>query len=118
MSDGDVIQAVPEDEEIEAEWYRDVGNDDFRGVSAFKPQGEDWRVIVGLASLIREEPLVSELRHGVDVALRSVTGVTGVLEEDREVWIAQGSPEAESLILAVADVIDGLAARARNAIRP
>jgi hypothetical protein len=116
MSDGDVVEAVPEDQEIEAEWHRDVGNDDFRGVSAFKPQGEDWRVVVGVASLIRDEPLESELRRGVDAALRSVPGVTSVLEEDREVWIAQGSPQADLLVLAVADVVDGLAARARNAI--
>lgn len=116
MSDGDVIQALPEDEEIEAEWYRDVDNDDVRGVSAFKPQEEDWRVVVGVSRVIRGEPLESELRRSVGAALRSVTGMTGVLEEDREVWVAQGSPQAESLIRAVADVVDGLAARARNAI--
>jgi hypothetical protein len=45
-----------------------------------------------------------------------VRHVTSVLEEDREVWIAQGSPQADLLVLAVADVVDGLAARARNAI--
>jgi hypothetical protein len=117
MSNGDVIQAVPQDEELEAEWYRDVGDDDLRGVSAFKPQGDDWRVVVAAANFIRDEPLETELRRGVDAALRSVPGVTSVLEEDREVWIAEGSPQADLLILAVANVVDGLADRDMKQIR-
>ncbi|MGA3147723.1 MAG: hypothetical protein ABSF33_09625 [Acidimicrobiales bacterium] len=116
MSDGDVIRAASEDEEIEAEWYRDVGDDELRGVSAHRPEGDDWRVVVGMAEFIRGEPLESELRRGVDAALRSVPGVSSVWEEDRDVWIAQGSPQAESLIRAVAAVVDGLAGRARDTI--
>ena len=116
MSDGDVIRAVPEDEEIEAEWHREVGDDELRGVSVYRPQGDDWRVVVGMAEFIRGEPLESELRRGVGAALRSVPGVSSVWEEDREVWIAQGSPQADSLIRAVGDVVDGLAGRARGAL--
>lgn len=116
MGDGDVIRAVPEDGEIEAEWYRDVGDDELRGVSVYQPRGDDWRVVVGMAEFIRGQPLESELRRGVDAALRSVPGVSSVWEEDREVWIAQGSAQAESLIRAVVDVVDGLAGRASGAL--
>ncbi len=42
----------------------------------------------------REERLESQLRDGVYAALRS-KGVTDVAHEDREQWIAEGTPTGE-----------------------
>lgn len=67
-----------------------------RGVEAYLPEDDDWRVVVAVAEFIREEPLESELVTGVETALRSGVGVTNVWHEDREQWWLRVSRRAAS----------------------
>ena len=94
-------------------WIRD--GDEFGLVEANKYDAGawTWQVGVGMAEFIREEPLESEMRRGVEAALRSVPGVTEVAEEDREVWIVQGDADGRELVRAVARLVDSLTDRAR-----
>lgn len=108
----DDIQRIEDDEGVE--WVRVVEDEDLRGVGAHT-LGEGpwkWQIFVSVAEFLREDPLESEMREGVDAALRSVAGVTEVAEEDREVWIVQGEPTGPDLVRAVATVVDALADRA------
>lgn len=115
MNDGEFRQLPSDeiDEELEEEWIRETDEPDIRGVGANKPRDDDWRVQVNVAEFLREEPLESDLRRALDAALRSVEGVTDVIEEDREQWAVIGSPTGEGLLKAVALVVDNLADRAR-----
>jgi len=113
MSD---IQRVvpPTDDELEEQWSRSSDEPELRDVEAFKPEDDDWRVVVAVAEFVREEPLESELIEGVESAIRSVSGVTNVWHEDREQWVVEGSPSGEQLVTAVADFLDHFAERARE----
>jgi hypothetical protein len=62
---------------------------------------------------VREEPLEGEPRRRINSALRDVAGVDAVAEEDREVWVVQGSPSGKQLVRAVAAILDDLAPRLR-----
>lgn len=89
---------------------------DLRGVEVARYSAPGWPWSVGLyvAEHVREEPLESEMRAAVDVALRQVVGVDDVAEEDREVWIVSGSPSPEDLLAAASSVVDQLAERVRS----
>lgn len=95
-------------------WVREVDDQDVRGCGAgrFDAGPWTWQVFVNLAEFVREEPLESEMRRGVDAALRSVGGVTEVAEEDREVWIVQGDPDGRELVRSVGAFLDSIADRA------
>jgi hypothetical protein len=69
---------------------------------------------VAAAEFIRNEPLESTFRARLDEELRAVAGVTGVAEEDREVWIVAGDPTGAALTRAAALVVDELASRIRE----
>jgi hypothetical protein len=112
----DHIYQVPEDErdaELQEEWVRETDDQDVRGVGAWKPYDDDWRVVLSVAEFLREEPLESEMRRSMRSALTQVQGVREVIEEDREQWIAVGSPNGIDLVRAAAYVVDALADRAR-----
>jgi hypothetical protein len=112
----DQIRQEPTDElddEVEEAWFRDTNDQEVRGVAAIKPYGDDWRVGVFVAEFLRDEPLESQLRQKVHAALMSLDGVIEVIHEDREQWIAVGSPKGNELVSAVAQVVDSLADRAR-----
>lgn len=108
-------EIVPDHGDDGEAWVRDVDDPDIRGCGAsrFDAGPWTWQVFVDLAEFVREEPLESEMRAGVDTALRSVPGVTEVAEEDREVWIVQGDPDGRSLVAAVGAFLDTIADRAR-----
>jgi hypothetical protein len=65
---------------------------------------------------IREDPLETEIRDAMAAEIRAVPGVARVSEEDREVWIVDGSPAGEILIRAAAQVVDRFAERTRTHI--
>jgi len=113
----DVQQRVPlvDDENVE-EWERLSNEFEVRGVEAYLPAGDGWRVVVAVAEFIRDDPLESELVTGVETALRSVVGVTNVWHEDREQWVAEGQPSGRELVGAVAAFLDSFAERARPAV--
>jgi len=116
MSD-EIEQVIPpEDEEVGEQWQRLTDDPDLRGVDASRDEGGEWRIGIMAAEFIREEPLESEFRKGVDSALRSVSGVTNVWEEDRELWVAEGSPSGRDLVAAVAAYMDSIADRARGQV--
>lgn len=98
------------------EWQRETDeDDDLRGVGASKIAAVGdwpWQVFVSMAEFVREEPLETEMRTAVDAAIRSVPGVTDVAEEDREVWIVEGTPSGEALVRAVGAAVDPLVERA------
>jgi hypothetical protein len=100
------------DPTMDEDWVRVTDDEEVLGVEAFKAD-DQWFVVVSMAEFVREEPLESELRRGVDHAIRSVSGVTNVWEEDREQWGAEGTPSGPALVRAVSTVIDNLADRAR-----
>jgi hypothetical protein len=107
------IERVYNDEEILEEWSRVTDESDLFGVYAVRSEAEgpwQWQVIVAAMEFVREEPLESQLRTAITAALKTVSGVTQAQEEDREVWIVDGSPLGPSLVEAVANAIDGLAA--------
>lgn len=93
------------------EWVRRTDDLDLRGVLASRYSADSWGVGVHVAEFVREEPLESELRTGVDAALRAVPGVRTVDEEDREVWFVTGDASGEALVRAVSEVVDRLAPR-------
>ena len=109
----DIEQVTPIDEEIEQEWVRN-SDDEFRSIGAHKPHDYVWQVTIGLAEFLREEPLESEMRREMDRVLRAVSGVSNVIEGDREVWDVAGSPTGEDLVRAAAGVVDGIAERAHE----
>lgn len=114
----DVQQLKPLDSAIAEEWARKTGEPDLRAVSASKlRQGPWWSVGVAVMELIRTDPLESELRDGIAAALTAVPGVTGVEEEDREVWSVTGDASGKALVEAVAQVVDDFADRTRDALR-
>jgi hypothetical protein len=106
------IERLYNDEEILEEWSRVTDQHDLFGVGAVRTESDgpwQWTVLVSIMEFVREEPLESQLRTAIDAALRSVSGVTDVEEEDREVWIIDGTPIGPSLVEAVATAIDALA---------
>jgi hypothetical protein len=113
----DEIRRTPDDEVDGAEgWERLTDEPEIRGVIAYRPGADDdwrWKIELTMAEFLREEPLEGEMRRGMDAALRSVPGVANVGEEDREVWGIDGDPSGEDLVRAAAQVVDGLADRAR-----
>ena len=113
-----INQRIPlmDDENVE-EWERLSDEFDLRGVEAYLPEDDDWRVVVAVAEFIREDPLEGELVNGVESALRSVSGVTNVWHEDREQWVAEGRPSGRELVAAVAAFLDAFAERARPSLQ-
>ena len=108
----------PLDGEIEEEWTREIssGTDkNVHGAGAYRAGGV-WHVTVSAMELVREEPLESELRDGIQIALEGVAGVEDIEEEDREVWMVGGEPGGEALVAAVAAAIDAHAERIRKHI--
>jgi hypothetical protein len=103
-------QQLPDADEA---WIRETDEPDLRRVEAFKPEDDEWRVVVAMAEFVREDPLEADMRRGIMLALRAVRGVTAVWEEDREQWVAEGDPKGSDLVRAAARVVDGLAERAR-----
>ena len=73
-----------------------------------------WQVAVAVMEFVREDPLESELRRRIPVALRSVEGVETAEEYDRELWFVTGTPSGEALVRAVAEVVDDLADQTRG----
>jgi hypothetical protein len=94
-------------------WERDVEDQDLRGVGAFRSGGgsDVWQVEVAVAELLREDPLEAELRRGVEAALQTVPGVVAVAEEDREVWLVEGTVDGRELVRAAGAVVDAMARR-------
>ncbi|MGI5205653.1 hypothetical protein ACQEU6_29245 [Spirillospora sp. CA-108201] len=118
MSD-DVQQVQPLDSATAEEWVRRTGEPDLRAVSASKLRaGPVWSVSAWVMEFVRTDPLESELRRRIEEALSAVSGVTGVEEEDREVWTVTGTPTGRALVEAVAQVVDDLADETREALQP
>ena len=109
--DDHVRRIQPEDPEVAEEWLRETDDRDLRAVSACKIDSlGGWQVSVWVMEFIRSDPLESEFRRRITNAL---LGVTGAEEEDREMWFVTGTPSGESLVEAVALVVDDLADQAR-----
>ena len=110
-----VCKLEPMDEEIAEEWGRTIkkGRDKgVHGVTAHRRRDGGkwpWRVSVWAMEHVRDVPLEARLRKRIAAALGRVKGVTKAVEEDREVWAIQGSPSGDSLVAAVAGVVDELA---------
>ena len=108
------------DEELAEAWTRDIADPHVRyvhGVEASKHGAEvawPWRLTVWVMEYVRDDQLQVELRQAIGTALRKAPGVTGVAEEDREVWVVAGSPSGAALVSAVAEVVDRFADRTRE----
>src|SRR5262245_22472011 len=109
----DDVRAIPSDElDGDEGWERLTDEPDVRGVEAIRVFAEapwEWAVTVAAMEFVRDDPLESELRDGIDAALRTVEGVLDVDEEDREVWVVNGAPSGEELTQAVARTVDQFA---------
>jgi len=111
-----IVRNTPTDDEVDEEWSRVTDDRESRGVTAITPRNYMWQVFVSLAEFVRQEPLESEMRHGMVDAPRAVPGVTDVTEGDREVWDVEGTPSGRALVEAAATVVDALAARAHASL--
>jgi hypothetical protein len=101
-------------EDADEAWERVTNNPEVHGVEAARIEGVGgWQVTVGVMEFVREDPLESELRRRIAVALRSTGGVETAEEEDREVWFVTGTPSGDALVRAVAAVVDDLADQTR-----
>lgn len=115
----EIRRVQPADSSLSEEWLRETDDPSLRGVNVTcsTDAGDwPWQVGVYVAEFVREEPLESELREKLDRALRAVSGVEAVAEEDREVWIVRGQPSGEALTAAAAAVVDEMADRLRVAV--
>jgi hypothetical protein len=115
-SDG--VRRVPDDERDETlleAWERVTDEPDLRLVDANRgtDPGWPWRVGAAVMEFIRSEPLESELRDAMFLALSGVVGVTEVAREDREVWVVAGSPDGDALVHAAASVVDAYLSQTR-----
>ncbi|MDP9332797.1 MAG: hypothetical protein M3Q30_05755 [Actinomycetota bacterium] len=119
MQPDDEVRRVPDDERndvYDAGWSRRTEEPHVRGVELYKDGGQDewpWVIVVWAMQFVFEEPLEGELRDAMIAALVEVPGVTAAAEEDREVWIVDGTPSAEALIHAATGVVDRFADRVR-----
>lgn len=112
----EVRQVTPADSELAEEWELQTDEPDVLGVDASRWKDETewaWQVGAGAMEFLREDPLQSEVRAAVLGALRSVPGVTAAEEEDREVWVVNGSPSGEDLVRAVAEALAPFETRIR-----
>jgi hypothetical protein len=111
------FQHKPPDGSGVERWQRLTDDPDIRGVEVTRSQTAgswQWSLTVAVMEFIREDPLESEIRRAMAAELRAVPGVARVHEEDREVWVVDGSPSGEKLIQAAAKVVDRFAERARE----
>ncbi len=99
-------------------WDRSTDEPELRLVDASLGDDPEWPWHVGAAVMefVRVEPLESEIRDAMFLALSGVDGVTEVVREDREVWAVAGSPEGEALVDAAASVVDAFLDRTRAAL--
>jgi|SRR5215472_188554 len=111
MSDADVQQTEPADDDIQEEWIYQV-EDDVRTVSAHLTEGV-WSVVIWSQANFRDDPLGIELRERSQAALQAVPSVTEVTEADNETWEVAGDVTGPDLIRAVARVVDDMAERLR-----
>jgi hypothetical protein len=114
----DVEQIQPADPEISEERLRRTAEPDIRAVSAARIDTiGGWHVNVWVMQLIRSDPLESELRQRMADALGAVSGVSGVEEQDRDLWFVTGIPSGKALVEAAAQVVDDLADLTRAYVR-
>ncbi len=100
-----IVKIIESDDffdEYEEQWIYITDESDLMGVDASREVDEedDWRISVSVSEFIREEPLVSTLHSSISKALENVDGVDTVEQEDREVWLVEGSANAIALISA------------------
>lgn len=112
------IHQVPRDEvDGEEGWLRLTNEPQIGCVEAIRHKLKgpwQWSVTVSVMELVREDPLEADIRKAIAAELRGVSGVTDVAEQDREIWVVDGSPSGEDLVRATARAVDGLADRARD----
>jgi hypothetical protein len=98
-------------------WQRLTDDPDIRGVEVIRSNANgpwQWSVTVSVMEFVREDPLETQFRGAMEAELRAVPGVARVSEEDREVWVVDGSPSGEELTRAAARVADRFAERTRE----
>ena len=107
---------MADDIEIEADdegWSRvlDEEDEDILGVGVSRIAGDwQWEIGVNAAEFVRDEPFESTFRDNIETAIRRVQGITEVIEEDREVWLAKGArADGEQLLRSVARALDNMA---------
>jgi hypothetical protein len=104
-----------EDVEGDEAWNRLSGEPHLFGVEVIKnDQPDGWQVTFWALEHVREEPLESQLRRGIERRLRAVEGVTDVQEEDREIYWVTGSSSGEDLSAAGAAAVDDFADQLRS----
>jgi hypothetical protein len=89
-------------DECEEQWVYITDESDLMGVDASRDvdEGDDWRISISVSEFIRDEALASTLHSSILKALEDVDGVDAVEQEDREVWLVEGSANATALISA------------------
>lgn len=116
---GDDIEIESDDEG----WSRvvDEEDEDILGVGVSRLRGDTWHWEIGVnaAEFVREEPFESTFRDAIESALRRVRGITDVVEEDREIWLAAGKDaDGEQILRSVARALDAMADDIESAMEP
>jgi len=117
MAEIEVLQLVPADSECLEEWIRVTDEKDLFGVcvTRFRQGDWPWRVSIHAAEFIRDDPLQSQVFDAITSALNAAPGASRAVQEDREVWLVQGSLTGEVLVRSCAAVLDRLAEPMRSA---
>lgn len=110
---GDVIRLTADETSALEAWEWLTDDPYIRVVEASKDsESEGWQVLVGVADLLRDSPLKTELRERVKAVLTAASGVTGVEEHNYGfLWYVAGRPAGRDLVIAAAQVVDDLADR-------
>jgi hypothetical protein len=115
------VQYIPPNDSNGYERWQRLTDDsgDIGGVEVIRSETTGpwkWSVTVEVMEFIREDPLETEIRDAMAAELRAVPRVARVSEEDREVWIVDGTPSGEMLTRAAAKVVDRFAVLTREHI--
>jgi hypothetical protein len=118
MSD-DIYQLVLVEDGIAEAWTRKTEEPQFRGILSSRIKGKSkwrWQVRVSIGECLTGALKVEFDSEMVNI-LRSVTAVTDVGHEDREVWVVSGTPSGADLVRSAARIVDAFEERVRESLQ-
>lgn len=102
------IEQVESEEDCLESWQRITsdGEEDIKGVLASKEDEFSWRVTIYVAEFIRDESVQSSFFEGITEALSGLPNVEEAFQEDREIWLVEGSVSGKDLVQTCSQVIE------------
>lgn len=107
MADGDVRRLSEEEYDGLEGWERVTTVPNFQGVYVVRMTESDWTVTVSMMEYLRVTPHGAEAANALTAALRGLTEVSDVVQDDTDTWVVSGSGLAgAALVRAVVPVVD------------